>query len=284
MSQPDNSPNSGRKSIGGKRPIEDLHRGQRLENIGLLATRIAHDLNNMLSPMKMATPMLRKSITDPAARSLLDAVETTVVRATELVRQILEYANDAGGQFQLVMMQHLLEEITLFATETFPRTIRIEVHIPSDLWQVNANLSQIHQVLLNLCVNARDAMAQGGILRLKAENCLLDAATAAAIDGGRAGTFLVLQVEDTGIGFSPAVMARMWEPFITTKKAGKGTGLGLSTVREIIANHRGFIQLKTIPGRGSSFRIYLPAAGSPPPDKATSGPLESTRPLINLTT
>ena len=206
MSQPDNSPNHGRESKGKERSNEDLHRGQRLENIGLLATRIAHDLNNMLSPMKMATPMLRKSITDPAARSLLDAVETTVVRATELVRQILEYANDAGGQFQLVMMQQLLEEIARFATETFPQSIRVEEHIPSDLWRVNANLSQIHQVLLNLCVNARDAMSRGGTLILRAENCQLDAAAAATMDGGRAGAFLVLQVEDTGTGFSPAVM------------------------------------------------------------------------------
>lgn len=281
MSHPDNGPSDGRKPTGKERPDGDLLRRQRLENIGLLATRVAHDLNNMLAPMKMATPMLRKSITDPAARSLLDAVDTTVVRATELVRQILEYANDAGGQFQLVMMQQLLEEIARFAAETFPRSIRIEEHFPSDLWPINANLSQIHQVLLNLCVNARDAMPEGGVLRLRAENCLLAAAAAAAIDGGRAGAFLVLHVEDTGTGFPPGMMARLWEPFITTKKAGKGTGLGLSTVRDIIASHSGFIQLKTIPGKGSSFRIYLPAAGAPPPSNATGSSSEATKPLIS---
>jgi signal transduction histidine kinase len=274
MSLPDHShsPLSPRKSKGMKRTDEQSSREQRLENMGLLAARVAHDLNNMLSPMKMATTMLRPSITDPGARHLLDSLESTVARATALVRQILEYAHGAGGQFQLVLMKHLLEEIGGFANETFPRTIRVEIHVPPNLWLVNANLSQIHQVLLNLCVNAREAMPRGGTLSLRAENCRLDEPSAAEIDGGRAGTFLVLQVDDTGTGFSPAVMARMWEPFITTKKGGKGSGLGLSTIRDIIVHHGGFIQLNTVSGKGSSFRIYLPAveisSGKPVVDSA----------------
>jgi signal transduction histidine kinase len=245
--------------------------------MGLLATRVAHDLNNMLAPMKMALPMLRPSVADPAARSLLDSMETTVTRATALVRQILEYAHGTGGQLGLVVMQQLLEEVAQFLRETFPKTIRIESAIPSGLWLVSANLSQLHQVLLNLCVNARDAMPRGGQLGLRAENCTLDAATAAEIDGGRAGAFLVLQVDDTGTGFSPAVMAKMWEPFITTKKADKGSGLGLSTIRDIIVHHGGFIQLHTVPGEGSTFRIYLPAVATPLA-KTKSAPLARTRP------
>jgi signal transduction histidine kinase len=282
MSQPDNSPKNRRKSKGTERTDEQqLLRMERLENMGLLATRVAHDLNNMLAPMKMAIPMLRPSVTDASARHLLDSFETTVGRATALVRQILEYADGAGGQFQLVPMQQLLEEIALFVTETFPESIRIKKQIPGDLWQVNANLSQIHQVLLNLCVNARDAMSQGGTLSLRAENCLLDAAMAAKIDGGRAGSFLVLQVDDTGTGFSPAIMAKMWEPFMTTKRAGKGSGLGLSTIRDIIVHHKGFIQLHTAPGKGSSFRIHLPAAEVSCPKPAIV-PVLTARPLVNL--
>lgn len=249
-----------RKSKGNERSEEQL-RLERLENMGLLATRVAHDLNNMLAPMKLAIPMLRPSVSDASARNLLDSLETTVGRATALVRQILEYADGAGGQLQLVPLQHLVEEVALFLAGTFPRNIRITRHIPADLWCVNANLSQIHQVLLNLCVNARDAMAAGGTLRLGLENCVLDASTAAKITGGRKGSFLVLQVDDTGTGFSPVVTARMWEPFITTKKAGGGSGLGLSTIRDIITHHKGFIQFRTEIGKGSSFRIYLPAAG-----------------------
>jgi two-component system, cell cycle sensor histidine kinase and response regulator CckA len=253
----------GRKLAGISRTDEELLRLERLESMGLLATRVAHDLNNMLAPMKMAMPMLRPAISDPAARHLLDSLETTVTRATALVRQILEYAHGSGGQMQVVLVHQLLEEIGLFASETFPSSVRVEVHIPSDLWQVNANLSQLHQVLLNLCVNARDAMARGGTLSLTGENCRLDPTRAAKIDGGRAGDFLVLQVDDTGTGFAPSVMAKMWEPFVTTKKSGQGAGLGLSTIREIVLHHGGFIELKTISGQGSSFRLYVPAVTLP---------------------
>ena len=284
MSQSDNSQKDRRKPKGGERTDEQLLRMERLENMGLLATRVAHDLNNMLAPMKMAIPMLRPSLHDPAACNLLDSLETTVGRATALVRQILEYADGVGGQLQLVPMQQLLEEIAGFVTETFPRSIRVVEQIPLDLWQVNANLSQMHQVLLNLCVNARDAMSQGGTLSLRAENCLLDAATAAKIDGGRPGSFLVLQVDDTGTGFSPAVMARMWEPFITTKKAGRGSGLGLSTIRDIITHHKGFIQLHTVSGKGSSFRIYLPAAGVSSVKPALAAGQKISRPLVSSAT
>lgn len=280
MSHPDDNPKDRRKSKVAERTDEELLRLERLENMGLLATRVAHDLNNMLSPMKMAIPLLRPSVTDASARNLLDSFETTVGRATALVRQILEYADGAGGQLQVVPMQQLLEEVAHFAAESFPRNIRIKENFPVDLWQVNANLSQIHQVLLNLCVNARDAMAQGGTLSLRAENCVLDVASAAKIPTARAGSFLVLQVDDTGTGFSPAVLAKMWEPFITTKKAGKGSGLGLSTIRAIITHHQGFIQLHTVVGQGSSFRIYLPAVGLSSAKPAIVG-VEAVRPLVN---
>ena len=282
MPQPDNSSKDKRRSKGTERTDEQFLRMERLENMGLLATRVAHDLNNMLAPMKMAIPMLRPSVSDASARNLLDSLETTVGRATALVRQILEYADGVGGQLQQVPMQQLLEEIALFVSETFPRSIRIEEHIPTDLWQVNANLSQIHQVLLNLCVNARDAMPHGGVLSLRAENCLLDPVAATKIDGGRTGSFLVLQVDDTGTGFAPSVMARMWEPFTTTKKAGKGSGLGLSTIRDIIIHHKGFIQLRTVSGKGSSFRIYLPSAEIPVSKSAVAAAVQKTpRPMVN---
>ncbi len=233
-----------------------------MENLGVHATRVAHDLNNMLSPMLLAAPMLRDAVSDPAARRLLETLEATVVRATALVRQILDYANDSPGQAQLVPLQELLGEIAAFATETFPKTIRIERMIAPDLWPVRANLSQVHQVLLNLCVNARDAMPRGGVLRLKAENCRLAEEAAAAINDGRAGAFVLLRVEDTGSGFAPEVLAKLWQPFVTTKEVGKGSGLGLSTVRGIVRGHGGFVQLQTSP-RGSLFRVYLPAVGVP---------------------
>lgn len=241
---------------------EQLRRAHRMASLGLIATRVAHDLNNMLSPMLLAAPMLRGSVSDPAAQRLLETLEATVVRATALVRQILDYSLDAPAKEERVGLQHLLREIVSFAAETFPENIRVESAVAADLWPVRANLGQLHQVLLNLCVNARDAMPQGGTLRLGARNFRLDAKAAAAIDGGRAGTFLLLTVEDNGTGFSPDVTARLWQPFVTTKKAGNGRGLGLSTVRGIVAEHGGFIELHTRTNEGSTFYLYLPAAAA----------------------
>ena len=239
---------------------EQLLKAQRLENIGLLAAGIAHDLNNMLAPTLMAVPVLRKAVTDPGALRLLDILERGAERGAALIRQILSFAQGTGSAPELVHMPHLLRDVSLLLAGTFPKNIKVEEQLTADLWPTRANPSQLHQVLLNLCINARDAMPQGGSLFLRAENCRLDAAAAAAIEGGRPGAFVVLQVEDTGTGIAPALLDRIWDPFVTTKAAGKGTGLGLSTVRGIIRNHGGFIQLHTVWGKGSSFRIYLPAA------------------------
>ena len=159
-------------------------------------------------------------------------------------------------------------------SETFPKNIRLVDDFSADLWPTMADPTQIHQVLLNLCVNARDAMPNGGVLSLKAENCMLDERAAKKIEGAMAGAWLVLHVEDTGTGIPPEALGHIWEPFYTTKDADKGTGLGLSTVRGIVEHHRGFISLKTQPGRGTTFRVYLPAAEIP----AKTGHLDPVRP------
>jgi CheY-like chemotaxis protein len=176
------------------------------------------------------------------------------------VRQILAFAQGAGGELRLMQVKHLLRDIAAVISGTFPKSIRLDDHISSDLWPIKGNPTQIHQVLLNLAVNARDAMPAGGTLRLRAENVALDVAGVGAIEGGRPGMFVVLHVEDTGTGIPPEVLARMWEPFFTTKESDKGTGLGLSTVRGIVENHDGFITVTTKLRHGSSFRIFLPAA------------------------
>ncbi|MDB6095054.1 MAG: signal transduction histidine kinase, nitrogen specific, NtrB [Verrucomicrobia bacterium] len=239
---------------------EQMHRAQRLENIGLLASGIAHDLNNMLAPMLLAVPMLRVSAVDDTSRRLLATMEYSAERGAALVRQILGFAKGVGGEAQLLQVRHLLRETAKFVTGTFPSNVMFEDDLPTDLWTVKVNPTQLNQVLLNLCVNARDAMPNGGTLRLRAENCVLSEPAAMIIEGGRPGSFLVIEVSDTGTGIPPEVLEHMWEPFVTTKAAGKGTGLGLSTVRGIIRNHQGFIELKTELGHGTSFRIYLPAA------------------------
>ena len=245
---------------------EQLLRVQRLENLGMLAAGIAHDFNNALAPILMASTLLRRYVSDSGALRLIDTMEKGADRGALLVRQLLSFVSGTSGQTQLLQVRHVLREVIELAEATFPKSICVKSHLPGDLWPVQGNATQIHQIFLNLSVNARDAMPQGGEITLTATNCSLDAAAAAAIPDAQPGAFLAVEVRDTGIGIPPDVLARIWDPFFTTKSEGKGTGLGLSTVRGILHCHGGFATVKTGVGRGTAFTIYLPAA-----EDATSG-------------
>jgi nitrogen-specific signal transduction histidine kinase len=246
-----------------KRLEEQFQRTQRLESIGMLASGIAHDLNNVLAPIILAAPMLREHATHPEDLRIIASLEKSAERGVELVRQILSFAHGAGTVKQLVQLKHLLQDALCVTNDTFPKNIRVDDSFPGNLWPIMADPTQIHRVLLNLCVNARDAMPDGGTLWLRAENCLLDEAMAKKIPGARAGAWIILHVEDSGTGIPDEALAQIWEPFFTTKGEGKGTGLGLSSVRSIVENHDGFISLKTHQGRGTTFRVYFPAAELP---------------------
>jgi nitrogen-specific signal transduction histidine kinase/CheY-like chemotaxis protein len=250
-------------AAGKKRAEEQFLRAQRLESIGMLASGIAHDLNNVLAPIILAAPVLREHITNPDDLRIITSLEKSAERGVNLVRQILAFAQGVGGGHQLVEVRHLLRETISVIGETFPKNIRLEDNVPEDLWPIMADPTQIHQVILNLCVNARDAMPSGGTLSLHAENCLLDERAAKKIEGASPGAWLVLHFEDTGTGIPDETLSHIWEPFFTTKEAGRGTGLGLSTVRGIVESHHGFVSLKTAPGKGTTFRVYLPAAEVP---------------------
>jgi signal transduction histidine kinase/CheY-like chemotaxis protein len=251
---------------------EQVLRAQRLESIGMLASGIAHDLNNVLAPIILAAPVLREHATHPDDQRIISSLEKSAERGVALVRQILAFAQGVGGGRQLVDVRHLLRETISVIRETFPKSIRLEDSVPMNLVPILADPTQIHQVILNLCVNARDAMPSGGILRLRAENCRLDQEAASKFDGAAAGSWLVLHIEDTGAGIPDENIAQIWEPFFTTKAAGKGTGLGLSTVRGIVESHKGFISLKTLPGSGTTFRVYLPATEIPASGTADTPP------------
>lgn len=269
-----------------KKKLQDRFlRAQRLESLGMLAAGIAHDLNNILAPIGMAASLLRTRTVVPADLRLLETLDHCAERGTGLVRQVLEFVHGVSGEPRMVQVKHLLRDIAAVVTETFPKSITLEYHVPKELWPIVAKPTQIHQVLLNLCVNARDAMPKGGVLRLHAENTVLDAAAAQTIENARPGSWLVLEVGDTGTGIPPNILPQIWEPFFTTKSVDKGTGLGLSTVRGIVATHNGFITLETEPGRGTTFRVYLPAeisdggeAGSP----ASAPPGQGKNELILL--
>jgi signal transduction histidine kinase len=241
---------------------EQMLRVQRLENIGMLAAGIAHDFNNVLAPVLMGIPLLRDRLNSEGDRRLMTSIETSVQRGAGLVRQILGFAHGVTGEPQLIQPKHLIRELVEVIGHTFPKTIRIQDDTEPGLWPLTTNPTQFHQVLLNLCVNARDAMPAGGTLRLRASNQQMDEAALAGFPGARPGPHLLIEVTDTGTGIPPEVLERMWDPFYTTKEAGRGTGLGLSTVRGIVESHQGSITVQTRPCYGTTFQILLPASPS----------------------
>lgn len=246
---------------------EQFLRAQRLESLGMLAAGIAHDLNNILAPVLMGAPLLRLRATHASDLRVLDTIENSASRGAGLVRQILSFAHGAGGGKTLIQAKHLLRDIAHFIEQTFPKNITLELDVPNDLWPIQGNPTQLHQVLLNLCVNARDAMPGGGTLRMAAGNRHLSTSSEDSLgQHTAAGAYLALEVADSGTGIPPAILEKIWDPFFTTKGEGKGTGLGLATVRGIVTSHGGVVQLETAAGQGTRFRILLPAAEQTPAD------------------
>lgn len=264
-----------------------LIRAQRLEAIGSIAGGMAHDLNNSLAPLLMGVQLLKRSHGDEPTRRTLDHMEASARRGAEMVRQVLSFARGRGAEFAPLDAGTLLREMARLVRETFPRDIRAESHIARDLWPIEGNATQLHQVLLNLCVNARDAMPGGGTLTLAADNVTLDPAAAAAIPHARPGEFVSLMVNDSGMGIPPEMLPRLFEAFFTTKPEGKGTGLGLPTVKRIVDAHAGFIHVSSAPGDGTTFEIFLPkakpATGKQPATDHASPPRGTGQAILFLT-
>jgi len=246
-----------------KRMESQFLRAQRMESIGTLAGGIAHDLNNVLSPILMAIDMLRLKTTDEASRKWLDVLRTNAERGGNMVRQVLSFARGVEGERVSLQPKHLIKEMVKILRETLPKSIEISFHIPNDLWIISADATQMHQVLMNLCVNARDAMPEGGSISIKAENALVDENYARMHLEAKPGRFVMISVSDTGPGMSPEIQSRIFEPFFTTKEMTKGTGLGLSTALTIVKSHGGFINVYSELHKGSQFTLYLPAVDTP---------------------
>jgi PAS domain S-box-containing protein len=238
-------------------------RAQRMESIGTLAGGIAHDLNNVLSPILMAIDMLQLRTTDEASKKWLDVLRTAAERGGDMVRQVLSFARGVEGERVALQPRHLIKEIVKILRETLPKSIEISFQIPNDLWIISADATQMHQVLMNLCVNARDAMPEGGSISIKAANTFVDQNYARMHLEAKPGRFVMVSVSDTGPGMSPEIQSRIFEPFFTTKEMTKGTGLGLSTALTIVKSHGGFINVYSELHKGSQFTLYLPAVDSP---------------------
>jgi PAS domain S-box-containing protein len=257
-----------------KKLEEQLLRAQRLESIGTLASGIAHDLNNILAPIMLCAPLVREQLA-PEHHGLANAIEKSAQRGADVIKQVLTFAKGVDGERAQLQPRYLTEEITEIARQTFPKLIRIILQQHDDVWQVNADATQLHQVLLNLCVNARDAMPNGGTLTVGAANIELDEHYLTMVSDAQPGRYVVFTVEDTGTGIPPEICGKIFDPFFTTKQVGKGTGLGLSTVRGIIKSHNGFVNVYSEPGKGTTFKVYLPASGEQAPLREMAGPEES---------
>ncbi|MEH2080536.1 MAG: response regulator [Nostoc sp.] len=238
-----------------------LFRAQRLESIGTLASGIAHDLNNILTPILAGAQLLPLKFpnADERTRHLLEILEINARRGADLVKQVLSFARGVEGKHITLQLKHIIVEIAKILKETFPKSIEISTNVPQDLWMVSGDSTQLHQVLMNLCVNARDAMSNGGILSISAENMLIDANYVRMNIEAKEGPYIVITVSDTGVGIAKEMLDRIFEPFFTTKGVGQGTGLGLSTVLGIIKSHGGFVNVYSELGSKTSFQVYLPA-------------------------
>lgn len=247
-----------------KRKVEaQFLRAQRMESIGTLASGIAHDFNNLLSPILMSIQLLQHKINDEEGQRLLAMLRASAERGAGLVKQVLSFARGVEGERITLQPRHLVKEIVKILDDTLPKSIEVEFEASEDLSLVAGDATQLHQVLMNFCVNARDAMPSGGKLKIRVDNVNIDENYARMNLEAKPGRFVVITIADTGMGIPPAVINRIFEPFFTTKEHGKGTGLGLSTALGIVKGHAGFINVYSELDKGTQFKIYLPAVDTP---------------------
>jgi PAS domain S-box-containing protein len=246
-----------------KRRIElQFMRAQKMESLGILAGGIAHDLNNILTPIMLSIDVLKSMTADAHAKSIIETIELSARRGSDIVQQVLAVARGMEGQRIVIQPKYLLKDIEHIVTDTFPKEIRLNLLLPHDTWTMVGDPTQVQQVLLNLCLNARDAMPKGGTLTIRAENCVADAAYVAMNSQAKPGSYVAISVTDVGTGIPQEMLDAIFEPFFTTKDVGKGTGLGLSSVKAIVKSHGGFINVYSEVGRGSTFKVCFPAQES----------------------
>jgi two-component system cell cycle sensor histidine kinase/response regulator CckA len=254
---------------------QQLLRAQRMGTLGTLAGGIAHDLNNVLAPIAMSLELFRTKLLDPDSQRTLDTLDNCVRHGADLIRQILTFARGLDGERVPVQTEHLIRQTAEVLLQTLPKSITVITRVIADLWPVFADITQLHQVLMNLCINARDAMPEGGELTISVRNVQISEADFHTNAEASSGPHVLLEVADTGHGISAEIRDKIFEPFFTTKGLGKGTGLGLSMVSAIVRNHGGFIHIDSEVGEGTSFKIYFPAI----PDKKGEIPQEEMNPL-----
>jgi PAS domain S-box-containing protein len=245
---------------------------QRIDSLGSIASGIAHDLNNILSPILMTVDLLPAKMQHPEDRAIVDMLRTSAHRCAEIVQQLLVFSRNSNASRQAIDPGHAVMELAGIVRQTFPKRIELECDIAPNLWHVHADSTQLYQVLLNLCVNARDSIEHEGRIRIRVENVQVDEAFLRKYPEAKPGPLVCIAINDTGVGIPPEAIGRIFEPFFTTKPEGKGTGLGLPTALGIVKNHGGFIGVKSKLGEGSEISVYLPAL----PDYSETTPIDKT--------
>ncbi len=243
-----------------KRAEQQIYRSQRLESIGTLAAGVAHDLNNAIAPIMMGVEIIKERY--PEESQIVELFESSAKHAADMVRQLVSFAKGAEGERIALSPGRLVNEMEKIMANSFPKDIQLSARSDPRLPKVLGDATQLHQVLLNLCVNARDAMPHGGTLTVEAKSRDVDLAYARSVPSAKPGRYVALSVRDTGTGIPSEIIDRIFDPFFTTKGPEKGSGLGLSTVLGIVKGHGGFLQVYSQPGQGSTFTVYLPADSS----------------------
>ncbi|HEY1109289.1 MAG TPA: ATP-binding protein, partial [Opitutaceae bacterium] len=236
-----------------------LLRAQRLESIGTLAGGVAHDLNNVFTPIVLSLDLICERSLREDERQLMEKTRASALHGAALVQQLLAFARGAEARRTRIDTTEALQELRTLIRQSLPPTVQLNIHAADRPWPIQADATQFKQVIINLCINARDAMPRGGQLEIAVRNTLVDAALAAANPGMKPGPCVQISVVDNGVGIPVAIQDRIFDPFFTTKTGGKGTGLGLSMVAGILKSHGGCVQLESEPGCGTSFHLYFPA-------------------------
>ena len=234
-------------------------RAQRMESLGTIAGGIAHDLNNVLTPILMAAQLLQTPMPEARRQSMLESLRANAERGADMVKQVLSFARGVEGQRIPIQMRSVIKEFTKMLQHTIPKSIEVRCNVEGDLWPVSGDATQIYQVLMNLCLNARDAMPGGGRLDIAAENVAITPGDTHMELGARPGPYVRLRAGDSGTGIPSDLIEKIFDPFFTTKEVGKGTGLGLSTVMGIVRSHGAYIQVGSELGKGSAFSVFFPA-------------------------
>jgi len=232
---------------------------QRMESVGALASALAHDLNSALAPILMGLGALQQKCADEESRRWLSLMRLSAERGKDMVERVLAFARGGVGECVPLRAAEMIRDVARILKDTLPKNIELQVRVPKDLWSVIGDATQIGQVLMNLCINARDAMPAGGKLMIRARNRFLVEEERLLAPGEPHQRYVRVTVADTGAGIPREVISRVFDPFFTTKEKGKGTGLGLGAVLAIVRGHGGFVSLFSKVGKGTEFKVYLPA-------------------------